>query len=1125
MYTFSTLSDGQAINFFPDSDVLDFDQTTISAGDLEVAGDAGSGFVRITVLSGPAAGKTVFLGSGVSLTELASSNITFANGSALLFGDNSPGAANDDAANALNGTAGNDLLRGFGGADTLHGGAGNDTYIVGSGDVISDTGGVDTVVSDISWNLGAGLENLSFAGSANLNGRGNGLANVITGNAGNNTFWVGDGSDTLNGGAGNDYLGAEGGADWLDGNAGNDTLDGGSGQDHFAFTALGAGTADTVLQLGSDWDDLQLDLAVFSTLGSTGRFSASDGRFFAAAGATSGHDGDDRIVYNTSTGQLFFDADGSGSGTAQLFATLQGAPAILASDFVAFGTPATSVGTGGDDTLIGTPGNDTLDGLAGNDSISGLAGDDSLRGGDGNDTLEGGDGTDTLEGGLGNDTYITRVGSGGPDVIVDAGGTDTLIAFNAFVLMPSGVENLVLRGGPFDFDTSSADGNELANVITNERAGRTEVDGRAGNDTLVGSSTAFTIFRFSGSDGNYGNDVVTGAAGRADLLVAPFGPDGINVDLAAGTLSGGGAGSVSFSNIGMVQGTGLNDSMIGDDLGVTLFAGGGDDTLVGGAQGDMLSGDGTSGWISDAPEFAIGNDSLSGGGGNDELRGGRGDDTMDGGAGDDTFVYSFESDYGSDHVTGGAGTDLITIFNLSPVTIDLSTGTMSGGEDDGGGSVAFTGVENFTALGVGSRITGDAGANVLNGANGNFQGPGTNADDTVNGAGGNDTLTGNAGADQFVFDRIGAVDADHVTDFTSGTDQIHLDASAMTALGTGGQFAAGDARFFAAAGASAGHDADDRVVYDTSSGNLWYDADGSGAGAAQLIAVLDGPASLAATDIVVENGSSAPPSGTIDGTAGNDNLTGTPGNDTINGLGGNDTLSGLDGDDVLDGGTGTDSLNGGAGNDTYFVTAGDAITDASGVDTVVSAFSWNLAAGLENLTFTGSATANGNGNAAANLVTGNAGSNTFWVRDGNDTLSGGAGNDYLGGEGGVDHLEGGIGSDTLDGGGGQDEFEFAQFGTANADTVLQFSSDWDELQFASGTFAALGGPGDFGSGDGRFFAAAGASAGHDASDRLIYNTSTGQLYYDDDGSGAHAAQLVATLQGAPTLAAADISVI
>jgi hypothetical protein len=42
---------------------------------------------------------------------------------------------------------------------------------------------------------------------------------------------------------------------------------------------------------------------------------------------------------------------------------------------------------------------------------------------------------------------------------------------------------------------------------------------------------------------------------------------------------------------------------------------------------------------------------------------------------------------------------------------------------------------------------------------------------------------------------------------------------------------------------------------------------------------------------------------------------------------------------------------------------------------------------------------------------------------------------------------------------------------------------------------------------------------------VIYNTTTGQLFYDDDGSGAHAAQLVATLQGTPTLAASDIAVI
>ena len=55
--------------------------------------------------------------------------------------------------------------------------------------------------------------------------------------------------------------------------------------------------------------------------------------------------------------------------------------------------------------------------------------------------------------------------------------------------------------------------------------------------------------------------------------------------------------------------------------------------------------------------------------------------------------------------------------------------------------------------------------------------------------------------------------------------------------------------------------------------------------------------------------------------------------------------------------------------------------------------------------------------------------------------------------------------------------------------------------------------------------AAGASAGHDADDRIIYNTSNGNLYYDADGSGGGRAMFVGVLHGAPGLDASDIAII
>src|SRR3954466_12068285 len=190
----------------------------------------------------------------------------------------------------------------------------------------------------------------------------------IDGNGGND-FLAGNGdNDFINGGSGNDTLFGDSGNDVLAGGDGNDVISAGSGQDIILFREFGAANADSV-SYDANWDRIQLDAAAFANIGASGRFAAGDLRFYAAPGATAGHDADDRIVYNTSTGQLFYDADGSGPGASQLIATFQGAPSIAASDVNVFGTPSPTPtptpsptpgsinGTEGDDSLVGTSGN------------------------------------------------------------------------------------------------------------------------------------------------------------------------------------------------------------------------------------------------------------------------------------------------------------------------------------------------------------------------------------------------------------------------------------------------------------------------------------------------------------------------------------------------------------------------------------------------------------------------------------------------------------------------------------------------------------------------------------------------------------------------------------------------
>lgn len=252
---------------------------------------------------------------------------------------------------------------------------------------------------------------------------------------------------------------------------------------------------------------------------------------------------------------------------------------------------------------------------------------------------------------------------------------------------------------------------------------------------------------------------------------------------------------------------------------------------------------------------------------------------------------------------------------------------------------------------------------------------------------------------------------------------------------------------------------------------------------------------------------------TLSGTAQADFLMGATGNDVLTGRGGDDEMFGEAGNDRLDGGAGADHMEGGEGNDTFIV---DNVLDHTheqaneGIDTVRASVSFLLDDDVENLVLTGSSAIGGTGNELDNLLVGNAAGNL---------LRGGDGNDRLVGRGGDDTLAGGAGRDVLVGGAGRDTFVFNHVPTRNgeADQITDFAhADHDVLRFSRNVFTAFDKTGVL-SAD-AFHSADGATGAHDSTDRVIYDTASGKLFYDSDGTGAAGAVLVAILGGTGPLA-------
>ncbi|HWA20719.1 MAG TPA: Ig-like domain-containing protein [Devosia sp.] len=262
---------------------------------------------------------------------------------------------------------------------------------------------------------------------------------------------------------------------------------------------------------------------------------------------------------------------------------------------------------------------------------------------------------------------------------------------------------------------------------------------------------------------------------------------------------------------------------------------------------------------------------------------------------------------------------------------------------------------------------------------------------------------------------------------------------------------------------------------------------------------------------------------TINGTSAANTLNGTEGSDTINGLGGNDKLNGLGGDDTLNGGAGNDTMAGGTGNDTYVVdNTRDVVTEGvnAGTDLVQSTVTWTLGANVENLTLQGSSAINGTGNGLDNIIIGNGAANTLSGNGGNDVLAGYGGADKLSGGAGNDTLYGGLGKDTLTGNAGADYFVFDTApASTNIDTISDFTVVDDTIVLDNSIYGVLA--------EGALAANAFAkgTAAMSADVHLIYNASTGALFYDDDGSDSHAMQQIATLSRNLALTAADFLVI
>ncbi|MGB3928463.1 MAG: calcium-binding protein [Sphingobium sp.] len=601
-------------------------------------------------------------------------------------------------------------------------------------------------------------------------------------------------------------------------NTGGLSLRGGSGNDVFSDDPESRGGATFY---GGGGNDILRGSNLYGEDGDDILYGGSGGTMFGGAGndvlhitqganyllTVSGGAGDDVFIVEGEAGEDFWIEFEDDAGIDEVRTSLTSYELPLWGDI---------------EILTGTSdAGQTLTGSIGRNVIRGGAGDDRLYGRSGDDTIDGGLGNDMLDGGHGVDSVIYEHAVAGVVVSLQAGtasgaaGRDLLTGF----------ENV--RGSAFDDVLTGDDG---ANVLTG-LSGADVIRGLAGDDLI---------------DGGPGDDHLDGGDGF-DVVNYELAGAGVVVSLATGVASGG-AGNDLLSGFENIRGSAFDDVLTGDNGANVLTGLGGADALIGLGGNDDY-------WIDNVGDTIV---EAAGGGydrvfakvdytladnvealtllgrGNIDATGNNSDNVLTGNSGDNRFIGRG----GEDVMIGGAGDDIYHVNSKGDQVVEGA----KGGIDLMISSISIklavlSEIENVRL--VGSRdlsLTGSALDNELSGNAG---------DNIIRGRDGNDVLTGGAGSDRFVFDTWSSYyNVDRITDFVVGEDSIWLARTVFR--GTKGALPA-DAFVVG----SAAVDASDRIIYDSTSGALFFDEDGSGSGGAVQFATLTPGLALSAADFLI----------------------------------------------------------------------------------------------------------------------------------------------------------------------------------------------------------------------------------------------------------------------------------